>query len=274
MEFWSAFLIGLAGSLHCAGMCGALVLALPQQDKFSFISGRALYNAGRIVSYVFLGLLFGAFGSTASLFGLQQHMSVLLGVIIILLVIVPRRYRNKVNSLALFADYKKKLQSYMGKILKKNSSMSLLFLGMLNGLLPCGMVYMALAGAVTSFGLKSAMAYMALFGLGTLPMMFTVSLMGRYAVGYGLRRNLGRVVPLLAFMLGAVFILRGMNLGIPYLSPKLPMKMNHMQMDHTGMQKAGIKLSQANKSGMIPGVNMSTTDSRSSNSCIKDNCCK
>lgn len=232
MELWSAFLIGMAGSLHCAGMCGPLLVALPANSKsrLSFYAGRIIYNLGRISSYVFLGLLFGTFGSAAALSGFQKNISVLLGVVVIFLVIVPRRYKNKMSQIPVYAYYNRKLQAWMGKLLKKESQLTMLALGMLNGLLPCGLVYVALLGAVTSSELVNGMIFMGLFGLGTLPFMFTVSVMGQY-ISLGLRRKLNSIVPLLALLLGVVFILRGLNLGIPYVSPKLSMSAKAHQMN-------------------------------------------
>lgn len=246
MELWSAFLIGLAGSLHCAGMCGPLLVALPANSKsrLNLYAGRIIYNSGRILAYILLGLLFGAFGSTAALFGFQKNVSVLLGAVVIFLVVIPGRYKNKIRKLPVLGFYNRKLQSYIGKLLEKNSSYTFLMLGMLNGLLPCGLVYVALLGAVAAAGLAKGMIYMALFGLGTLPLMFTISIMGRY-INLGLRRNLSRIVPLLALLLGVVFILRGLNLGIPYISPRLSVE-----------QKAGqINLSRAKSSDVKSAVN-------------------
>lgn len=242
MELWSAFLIGLAGSLHCAGMCGPLLLALPacSKSRLSIYTGRIIYNAGRITSYIFLGFLFGTLGSAAVLYGFQQNMSVLLGAGIVFLVILPRKNKNKISRLPVFGFYNKKLQGFIGRLLNKNSAHSLLFLGILNGLLPCGLVYVGLAGAVASAGLASGMIFMAFFGLGTLPLMFTVSLIGHYA-GIGFRRNLNRIVPFLALLLGAVFILRGLDLGIPYLSPKLSMSMNGNHLKSAHIKQAGLK---------------------------------
>lgn len=231
MELWSAFLIGMAGSLHCAGMCGPLMVALPANSKsrLGFFLGRIIYNAGRITAYIFLGMLFGTFGSAAALFGIQKNLSVLLGAIVIFLVIVPRRYKNKIGKIPVYGFYNRKLQSYIGKLLKRDSGFTLLALGLLNGLLPCGLVYVGLLGAVTASGVNNGMIYMGLFGLGTLPLMFTISVMGHY-ISIGLRQKLRRVVPLLALLLGVVFILRGLDLGIPYISPKLSIaaKTDHM----------------------------------------------
>ncbi|MGE5498118.1 MAG: sulfite exporter TauE/SafE family protein [Syntrophothermus sp.] len=232
MELWSAFLIGMAGSLHCAGMCGPLLIALPVNAKsiLGFYAGRIIYNAGRIFSYILMGLLFAGFGSAASLLGFQKNISVLLGIVVIFLVITPRRYINKMIKIPAYGYYNRNLQAWMGKLLKKQSPLTLFALGMLNGLLPCGLVYVALLGAVTSSELTKGMIYMGLFGLGTLPLMFTASLMGQY-INIGLRRKLSRIVPLLALLLGVAFVLRGLDLGIPYVSPKLSMTAKAHQMN-------------------------------------------
>src|SRR3954466_9482086 len=81
MTLWTAFLLGLAGSLHCAGMCGPLLCALPVvgQGRASFYAGRFLYNLGRIGMYGLLGLVFGALGKTLSIAGLQRWLSLAAG---------------------------------------------------------------------------------------------------------------------------------------------------------------------------------------------------
>jgi sulfite exporter TauE/SafE len=93
-------------------------------------------------------------------------------------------------------------------------------IGILNGFLPCGLVYVALAGAIASGDAISGAAVMILFGLGTIPAMFAASVFGKF-INIGIRTKLRKAVPALAILLAAVFILRGLNLGIPYLSPRL-----------------------------------------------------
>src|ERR1035441_277600 len=81
MDLWTAFLLGLVGSLHCAGMCGPLALALPAAGNTTagYLLGRVAYNTGRIITYCLLGIVFGLAGWTFLLAGLQRWTSIALG---------------------------------------------------------------------------------------------------------------------------------------------------------------------------------------------------
>ena len=97
---------------------------------------------------------------------------------------------------------------------------SLLVIGMVNGLLPCGFVYVGLMGSVATQGVWQGALFMACFGLGTFPLMLGVSLAGQF-VSTTVRARLRKLTPVLAVCIGTLFILRGLSLGIPYVSPKL-----------------------------------------------------
>jgi sulfite exporter TauE/SafE len=224
MELLTAFIIGFLGSFHCIGMCGPIVLALPgvKLSSWSFYKGRFLYNIGRVITYSFLGAIFGFLGNRIALFGTQQIVSIVLGIIIILLVITPRKFRSKFLSLPLINYYNSKLKSLFTSFFKKGSSVSLFTIGMLNGFLPCGFVYIGIAGAiaVSSNGILNSVLFMALFGLGTIPAMFGTSLIGNI-ITLNFKQRLLKLTPVFALILGLIFVFRGLNLGIPYLSPKL-----------------------------------------------------
>ncbi|WP_161887981.1 sulfite exporter TauE/SafE family protein [Pontibacter russatus] len=219
---WAGFLFGLVGSFHCVGMCGPIAMALPfvGSSGWRYYAGRLLYNSGRIVTYATLGALAGAFGETLQLAGLQQTVSVVSGVLILLLLVVPAMRRGKTASLPgtgkLMTWVRKRLSFYF----QKNSLGALFMVGLLNGLLPCGFVYIALAGAISAPGVSGAMLYMALFGLGTFPLMFLVSLSGKL-ISLKMRSVFNRAVPYIGMTLALLFIMRGLSLGIPYLSPKI-----------------------------------------------------
>jgi len=218
MELWTAFLLGLVGSLHCAGMCGPLALAMPATGgtRASFILGRAAYNFGRIFTYCSLGALFGLAGRTLALAGLQRWLSLGAGVVILVGLAVTSRYA--VNTpLARAVAW---LKSALATMLKRRSLGSLWLLGALNGLLPCGLVYVACAAAVATGGGLRGAGYMLAFGLGTVPMMLGIGLTGR-KLQPALRFRLQRFIPASVALLGLLLILRGMSLGIPYLSPDL-----------------------------------------------------
>jgi len=217
MEYGTAFILGLFGSLHCAGMCGPLTLALPQGGPVpSYIAGRIAYNSGRIVTYSLLGLVFGLFGKTFLLAGIQQSVSIALGILLLIGLFASRKLALWRPVTFLVNGVKKR----MGALLRQRTFTSMTILGLLNGLLPCGLVYVAAAGATATSGILNGAIYMAVFGLGTLPMMLAISLSGKL-VPFSLRLKLLKAVPVAVFLLATLLILRGMALGIPYVSPVL-----------------------------------------------------
>lgn len=221
-EILSAFVIGLFGSLHCIGMCGPIAIALPVPDSsnLSFIAGRLLYNIGRVLTYSFLGTIFGLLGSRFVIAGFQQGISITLGIIILLVVLLPSKYKVKVTQHPVILKLSAPLKESIGILFKKGTFSSMFLIGILNGFLPCGLVYVALAGAIASGNAVSGSAVMFLFGLGTIPAMFTATVFGKF-ININLRRKLNKLIPVFAIVLAFIFILRGMALGIPYISPKI-----------------------------------------------------
>lgn len=221
MIWGAALLTGLAGSLHCAGMCGPIALSLPvgsNESKVHLYAGRFLYNLGRVFSYALMGALMGSIGSAVGWFGWQQYLSIGAGVLILLFAL---GHQWKPNRQRLFSGVFKSWFDRTFSLLLRNTGYGALFsLGVLNGFLPCGLVYIALAGAVATGNATQGALYMALFGAGTLPVMYLLSL-GNAWMGIRSRLAFRRVVPYLAIVIGLLFILRGLNLGIPYLSPKM-----------------------------------------------------
>jgi sulfite exporter TauE/SafE len=218
MAYWTAFILGLVGSLHCAGMCGPLALALPTANsgRTGFFLGRLAYNLGRILTYSLLGVVFGLAGHALWFAGFQRWTSIALGLALLAGLIGSRRLALSVPISRLV----ERLKSPMSTWLRRRSFRALALLGMMNGLLPCGLVYVACAGAVSVGGTLPGASYMAVFGLGTLPMMLALSV-SRQLVPGSLRLRLSRAVPVSVVVLGVLLILRGLSLGIPYLSPDL-----------------------------------------------------
>jgi uncharacterized protein len=221
-EILAAFFIGLVGSLHCIGMCGPIAIALPVPDSnnLSFFTGRILYNLGRVVTYAFLGVILGIVGSKIAFVGAQQFVSIVLGVVIIIAVLLPQKYKNYFAQHPAIQKLAQPLKSNIGVLFKKGTFSAMFLIGILNGFLPCGLVYVALAGAIASGDAISGAAVMVLFGLGTVPAMFAASVFGKF-INIGIRTKIRKAIPVLAILLGVIFILRGMNLGIPMLSPKI-----------------------------------------------------
>lgn len=219
MQIWTAFLLGFAGSAHCAGMCGPLALALPAggDGRSTFVTGRVLYNTGRILTYALMGALFGLLGQGFAIAGLQRWVSLVLGALILLGLFVSPRFARALPVTRAVSG----LKSALGKLLQRRALPSLFGIGLLNGLLPCGLVYVACAGATATGNVLSGMQYMVAFGLGTVPMMLAISLVGT-KLQFALRFKLQRLIPVSLAIVGALLLLRGLALDIPYLSPKLP----------------------------------------------------
>ena len=215
----AAFVMGMLGSFHCIGMCGPLALSLPLQkdDFWSKMVGSLLYNAGRIITYSFFGLILGIIGNSVALFGYQQMLSVTLGAFILVMVLSPRKFSAwERNDLVI--SFFQRIRAAIGRLFASRSRSALLSIGLLNGLLPCGLVYMALAGAVAAGSILHAIVFMVFFGLGTLPVMWSIAFFGNF-VSISMRQRIRRAYPLMMILLASLLILRGLGLGIPYLSP-------------------------------------------------------
>ncbi len=218
MDFILAMALGLLGSLHCAAMCGPLQLALPVPPggPGRLVMGRLLYQLGRICTYALLGVLAGLAGKSLVLAGVQRWLSLALG----LAILAGFFLSQKAALSAPVVQGVGHLKAAMGRQLRQRHWRSLLLLGALNGLLPCGLVYVAMAGAVAQGTLLSGVWFMGAFGLGTTPTMLAISLSGRL-LPLGVRVKLRSAIPVGVCLLAGLLILRGMSLGIPYVSPNL-----------------------------------------------------
>lgn len=216
MIFLTACITGLLGSFHCAGMCGPIALATPTVGVGATerVLSKLVYNAGRIMTYAVLGATLGAFGLGLKLAGLQQTVSIVAGVIIILGVLFSSRF-VKLAPTSFFS-----FGNTMGKLFQQKTYPALLGIGLLNGLLPCGFVYIGLMGSVATQHVWEGALFMVMFGLGTLPMMFGVSMLGQFLT-QSTRSRVNKLSPVFAVIIGCLFILRGLNLGVPYISPKV-----------------------------------------------------
>ena len=203
-------------------MCGPIALALPgqYQSRTTLITSRLLYNGGRVVTYVALGLIAGFVGKTIFLAGYQSTLSITLGILILLAVILPSGTVARFVGIASFHRLQERIRASWGKLFRNSSHLSLLSIGLLNGFLPCGLVYAAMAGAASTGSIIEGGTFMLFFGLGTFPIMMVTSLLGNF-VSQSVRSVLRRFVPIAGIILGVLFILRGLSLGIPYISPDL-----------------------------------------------------
>ncbi len=216
----SALVLGLMGSFHCAGMCGPIAIALPLHGNTvpQKIYGGVLYNLGRTLTYGVMGAIFGLLGQGVEMIGFQQKISVIMGSIMIISVLFPALFKNQYSMEKSWFSVVGKLKSTIGQMFSIRSFRSLFLIGLLNGLLPCGLVYMAIAGAIGTGEVVLGSLYMILFGLGTIPMMLSISLAGNI-MSVAIRKKINQLIPVLVVIVGIFFILRGLSLGIPYLSP-------------------------------------------------------
>ncbi|WP_345954585.1 sulfite exporter TauE/SafE family protein [Mucilaginibacter sp. PAMB04168] len=212
-----AFFIGLFGSVHCIGMCGPLAFAIPvaQGRGWLLLGDKLIYNLGRTFSYCLLGLLTGLIGQQLWLAGLQQWVSLFSGIFIIMAAFV-RLLKLSVSRSAAVKNHMGWFNRLLSHALKHQWGH--LFIGVLNGFLPCGFVYLALAGAVNTGNVISAVQYMFWFGMGTVPLMLLATISSSL-ISIPLRRQVNKVIPYIMLVLGVWFLLRGLNLNIPYLSP-------------------------------------------------------
>jgi sulfite exporter TauE/SafE len=210
--YLTAITVGFLGSFHCIGMCGPLAMALPHSGNSTsaLVFGRLLYNLGRILTYSIIGFVFGSLGSVFSFRGWQSNASILSGILIILFVLFSNDFLAKKINIKL-VNVSVGLKKYFNVFLKRNSYSSLFSIGLLNGVLPCGFVYLALAGAAATGSILGGGMYMFLFGLGTLPMMFILSLSGSF-VSQKVRTVINKFSPIIAIGLALFLINRGATL--------------------------------------------------------------
>jgi hypothetical protein len=218
----SALLLGFAGSFHCLGMCGPIALSISGRNAHTgnrFLP-HLLYFSGKTLTYGLMGLLFGMFGQGLVMAGWQQGLSIAMGVMMLLLVLVslvkaPWFHQNPATTWL-----QHKLVPVFGLLFKRQGISTSFFLGLLNGLLPCGLVYIGLTAAVATGNAFNAGLYMVVFGLGTMPVMLAFLVFTRQ-LSYGWRTRLRQLTPALMAIVGTILILRGLDLGIPYISPML-----------------------------------------------------
>ncbi len=214
MYWWAALSIGLLGSAHCAGMCGPILLAV-NQGKKPFHSW--LHHGGRILTYAIFGAIAGAIGTTFSVLGFQQQFSIIIGglmVLSVLLIPVSKFFGAAEGAISKIAL---KFSSWIHAQGFSRNTVRLLG-GMGNGLLPCGLVYLGIAGAANTFTPWDGALFMTLFGIGTLPVLLLITSFGS-RLSASFRTKVRRLIPLTILLMGALLIVRGMNLGIPYVSP-------------------------------------------------------
>lgn len=217
----SAFILGILGSFHCVGMCGPIAFMLPvnQSNTIKKLFQVFLYHFGRVLAYGIIGFVFGIVGKNLNIFGTQQILSIIIGFLMIVIVLIPSQLLMKYNFSKPVYKIITKIKIALGTALKKKTADTFLTIGFLNGFLPCGLVYMAVFGAIATGNIVQSSLYMVLFGLGTVPLMTTVVYVGNFFSGK-VRQHIQKAIPVCIVIIGLLFIVRGLGLGIPYLSPK------------------------------------------------------
>ncbi|WP_394674859.1 sulfite exporter TauE/SafE family protein [uncultured Chryseobacterium sp.] len=217
----SAIGLGFASGFHCVGMCGpiALSMGLTKKQATNFYLQNLTYQFGRIFTYTLLGAVLGIIGEGFEMAGIQQYLTIAVGILLIIMAVFSFGGKDFASRIPFFSKFLFSVKSNLGRLLQKADYRSRFTTGILNGFLPCGMVYMALTASLASGGIWQGGLYMALFGLGTLPFMFAVVLVGNL-MNQAFRIKVLKAVPIVMIILGGLFIVRGLELGIPYLSPR------------------------------------------------------
>ena len=216
----SAIGLGFASGFHCIGMCGpiALSMGLTKKQATNYYLQNLTYQFGRIATYAFLGAILGIVGQGFEMAGFQQYLTIGVGVLLIIMALFSFGGKDFASKIPFISKFLFKVKSNLGKLLQKADYRSRFTTGILNGFLPCGMVYAALFGAIAMQSAGFGMFYMILFGLGTVPLM-TVVVYINSLIKLPFRNKIQKAIPYAAVIIGVLFILRGLGLGIPYVSP-------------------------------------------------------
>ena len=217
---YTAFIFGLISSLHCIGMCGPIAMMLPvdRNNPTKKATQILTYHFGRLTAYGTIGLVFGLLGKGFFMAGIQQQLSIFIGVCMIVIILIPERMFARYNFSKPVYKAISKIKQQLGSQFANKNYKSLFTIGLLNGFLPCGMVYVALFGAIAMQSATLGILYMVLFGLGTVPMMSFVVYVQSYLT-LNFRNKIQKIIPYVGVFIGVLFVLRGLGLGIPYVSP-------------------------------------------------------
>ncbi|TLV04085.1 sulfite exporter TauE/SafE family protein [Dyadobacter luticola] len=208
--------MGLLSSFHCICMCGPIALALPVQqgNRWRQFTGLMLYNVGRTTSYAALGALIGFFGNAVAWMGYLKYLSILVGIGMLAYVLWPKSLGIWLHPPKIWAKLISSLKKNMSTMLRSRSMTGRFLLGILNGLLPCGLVYLALVSSAATGNAASGAVYMFIFGTGTLPMMMAVGFFKNWLTP-GLRSRFHKLAPVVIALAGLVLVVRGILIQYP-----------------------------------------------------------
>lgn len=216
--FWLALNMGLVGSLHCIGMCGPLsILGLSgkkNSSRVGILADTIFYQLGRTLSYSMLGLIFGIIGSSFAIAGMQKIVSIFFGLALVILAVTASNWLNKLEGLAFLRRWNNFIMNSLHHYLSKMGGKNIGVVGILNGLIPCGLVYFALATSMALDKISDSILFMFVFGLGTIPLMAAVTWFG-----LGFRQKIKfsyqKLLPILAFSTGLILLWRGFEIKVP-----------------------------------------------------------
>jgi hypothetical protein len=250
----AAILLGLTSNIHCIGMCGPIALAVPlkRDTNFNIFSGILQYTFGRILTYSILGFIIGIVGLTASTLGILQWVSILTGMIMIGFAL-SKWFGFKISLTSPFGYKLPFISKGFGSLIKSDFPFKLFLFGMLNGLLPCGMVYFALLNALVAGDMLNGALSMALFGLGTSPGLIAIAFAAN-KIPNSFRMKFSKYATTLLFSVGFLVVLRGMNLNIPLISPKIESK-THSSENLKSPKKTTVEMSCCHKQSSCDSTN-------------------
>ncbi len=215
--WYVAFTLGLFGSLHCVGMCGPLAIAFSNKDENSKpqnVASALSYNLGRTVTYSLLGLFFGTLGSILLIADLQKAISIILGILLIISFLFTIDIDHTISNHRFLRSFYSRIRSLLSNMMQKSQDFHPFHLGMANGLLPCGLVYLALAGSLATGNMIGGMGFMFSFGIGTLPMLFALTT----GIGFfplSARTRFRKILPYVTLVFGCFLIYRGVMVDMP-----------------------------------------------------------
>jgi sulfite exporter TauE/SafE len=201
-------------------MCGPIAFMLPvdRTNSYKKVAQILLYHVGRLLSYATIGFIFGLLGKSMYIFGMQQRLSIVIGVLMIVVILIPYKTFSKYNFSKPVFRVISKVKSSLVNQFKKKTLDTFFTIGFLNGFLPCGLVYMAVFGAIATGSMLEGSLYMIFFGVGTIPLMTTAIYIGKF-LNTSIKQRIQKAIPIFVVIIGVLFILRGLGLGIPYISP-------------------------------------------------------
>lgn len=212
--FYSAFFLGFLGSLHCFSMCGPLSLLLPA-DKRRYLTGRLIYNTGRITTYALLGLLTGVIGQQAGFIIPQKIIFITLGLLLLSYLSLSATWKKRLSVWGPVLRLASFTRRSISRLSRQNGLAVQYGFGVVNGLIPCGLVYAALSGAFLTAGITEAAGFMVFFGLGTLPMMMSFGVIGKFLPAF--LRVRPQLLYTVSYLVMAVFFLyKGLQLPVTH----------------------------------------------------------